>query len=371
MQNNANSLTIYCFTDFFCTTCINDHISEMVSSHRPVSCPSCRKSFSRHDCILVDRHLKDEQEALRKEREAAIELVREAGKLLIESDGQLDSEMWRALYVSFDLPVGIPNRGDPTFTAIPRDALTHLQGATGMKLNSGRNERPASGKSKEAGRCSKIRKLLADLPVNERCVVFSSSKECLFHLKAVFTEDNIGFQAIYTGQTTSELRSAVTKWEGPGEKASDPPPFPCLLVQAGAAASGLTLTAACKMFIMEPFLRQEEENQAYARCHRYSQKHKVTVKVYYTPVSVESRLLHWRKCGKTSSINRGADVATNAELSQFRKGTKIIVHSVDEDSDEDESSISEASDSNGDACDNTTNESLDIAQLNFLLGLLD
>jgi hypothetical protein len=38
-----------------------------------------------------------------------------------------------------------------------------------------------------------------------------------------------------------------------------------LIVQAGAAACGLTLTAACKMFIMEPFRKHEEEKQAYAR----------------------------------------------------------------------------------------------------------
>jgi hypothetical protein len=206
--------------------------------------------------------------------------------------------------------------------------------------------------------------------------VFSSSRECLFHLKAVFLEDNIGFQAIYTGQTTSELRNAVTKWESPGAKASDPPPFPCLLVQAGAAAAGLTLTAACKMFIMEPFLRLEEEHQAYARCHRYSQKHKVIVKVYYTPVSVESRLLQWRKGAKAALKQRGIgdEDDADAEFCRFDKGTKIVVHSIDENSDEEEEGSvtgSEASDCEGEKDNGKPNETLDIAQANFLLGLLD
>lgn len=49
------------------------------------------------------------------------------------------------------------------------------------------------------------------------------------------------------------------------------------------------------MFIMEPFQRIEEEQQAYARCHRYGQEHAVHVKCYYAPTSVESRLLEWRK----------------------------------------------------------------------------
>jgi hypothetical protein len=339
-----------------------------------VSCPSCRRPFANPaDCILVDRHFKSEQ-TLRNERQVAIKLVREAGKLLDESDGQLDAEMWRALYMSFDLPAGIPNRGDPALTAIPREALTHLQGATGMKLNCLRSERPTSGSVKGAGRCSKVQKLLEDLPKNERCVVFSSSKECLSHLSTIFEEVNIGFQAIYTGLTTSQLRSAVTKWESPGAQASDPPPFPCLLVQAGAAAAGLTLTAACKMFIMEPFLRQEEEHQAYARCHRYSQNHKVTVKVYYTPVSVESRLLQWRKGTKLKKRSNDNEDEAEAEFCRFDKGTKIIVHNIDEDSDvEGESTAtgSEASDSDGEKDGGKPNECLDIAQANFLLGLLN
>lgn len=35
--------------------------------------------------------------------------------------------------------------------------------------------------------------------------------------------------------------------------------------------------------------------QAYGRLHRYGQSKDVFVKVYYAPVSVESRLLRWRK----------------------------------------------------------------------------
>ena len=40
---------------------------------------------------------------------------------------------------------------------------------------------------------------------------------------------------------------------------------------------------------------EQEEQQAYARLHRYGQKDQVEATVYYTPVSVESRLLEWRK----------------------------------------------------------------------------
>ena len=65
---------------------------------------------------------------------------------------------------------------------------------------------------------------------------------------------------------------------------------------------GLTLTDASKMFLMEPFLRHEEEQQAYGRLHRYGQTKEVQCKVYYTPVSVESRLLEWRKRDKSAEV---------------------------------------------------------------------
>ena len=43
------------------------------------------------------------------------------------------------------------------------------------------------------------------------------------------------------------------------------------------------------------WLYAQEEQQAYARLHRYGQQNEVDAIVYYTPVSVESRLLEWRK----------------------------------------------------------------------------
>ena len=63
------------------------------------------------------------------------------------------------------------------------------------------------------------------------------------------------------------------------------------------------------MFLMEPFIRQEEEQQAYARCHRYGQQKDVCVKIYYAPVSVESRLLSWRKKAAAKMAGAGSGAA--------------------------------------------------------------
>jgi SNF2 family DNA or RNA helicase len=102
------------------------------------------------------------------------------------------------------------------------------------------------------------------------------------------------------------------------------------------------------MFFLEPFVRQEEEQQAYARCHRFGQEHSVHAKVYFTPVSIESRLLEWRKQVATAS----------------RPDTKVVytdLMEVDEGSDDED--LGDAG--NHDELD----EQDDTAQTLFLLGL--
>jgi hypothetical protein len=159
-----------------------------------------------------------------------------------------------------------------------------------------------------------------DLPRKERSVVFTTSRAAIKHLMALFDLHKISHREVFSGQNPADAQTAVQEWKDSiifeREKTEeenkiiyratevDDNPL-VLIVQAGAAASGLTLTAACKMFFLEPFVRQEEEQQAYARCHRYGQVNPVHAKVYFTPVSVESRLLEWRK--QEASATRMSD----------------------------------------------------------------
>ena len=73
---------------------------------------------------------------------------------------------------------------------------------------------------------------------------------------------DIRCRSLFVGQNVESTESAVLEWQSNNEDSLDDLPCPVLLVQAGAAASGLTLTAASKMFLMEPFLRYSEELQA-------------------------------------------------------------------------------------------------------------
>jgi len=249
-KNDVAKITMLKCSHFFCTNCINHYSQERIASNQPSNCPSCRKAFDIKGAILVDPDLQDERKVYDQEREASKELVREAARMLEESHGHLDASMWKALYLAFDPPANVSNDAHHLYTAIPREFLAHLRAATGMRSNCKASDRPLPGSCKDSGRCSKIQRLLEDLPTNERCVIFSANKDVLMHLRVVLAEEEIGFQMIYSGQSTDELKASVSNWESNGAFLTDPPPFPCLLVQAGAAASGLTLTSASKMFIV-------------------------------------------------------------------------------------------------------------------------
>ena len=99
---------------------------------------------------------------------------------------------------------------------------------------------------------------------------------------------NIGSCCLYTGQPLSENAEAITRWK------NEDLAHRVLIVQTGAAASGLTLVAACKIFVMDAVHHEEEQKQLEARCHRYGQTKPVTVINYFSPVSVESRIFSLR-----------------------------------------------------------------------------
>ena len=289
--------------------------------------------------------------------------------MLEVSNGVIDGDLWHSLFLSIDVPVGVSRRAHPVHTALPRDVLAHLRAATGMDLDCHRSVIPQRN---EYGLSSKIRALLNDLPKGEHAVVFSTSKEGVAHVSAVLRIKNVPCFSLFVGQDTITSAEAVTAWETMACEANTTGPV--LVVQAGAAASGLTLTAASKLFLVEPFSRQEEETQAYARCHRYGQKDNVHVKVYYVPVTVESRLLEWRKraASKMAGISSGSN-ATYVFTELFDEE-----HSDDESSDDgvvdmtDEGLSGEGSgEESNEKSTGDTESSEDQRRTKFLLGLVD
>ena len=339
----------------FCASCINDYIASQIASDRQPKCPTCRKELEKSALVVVDPSLCTNAEQIEaKQRWGAKNLIQKAAKMLDESNGQLDQDMWLQLFLSIDPPTHVSPRGDPRVSAIPREVISFLRAATGFERV--HNNAAALPTLADAdGLSSKMQALLRDLPRTERSVIFTSSRAAVQHLMCLLSFHAIGNRAVFSGQSPAQAERAVFEWKGSFEGwsivetelfSSDNPLV--LIVQSGAAASGLTLTAACKMFFLEPFVRQEEEQQAFARCHRYGQIHAVHAKVYFSPVSVESRLLEWRKQVAAAS----------------RADTKVVYNDI-MDVDDSEGDVDVSADE-----DELDREQEDADQKLFLLGLL-
>lgn len=341
----------------FCLGCLEGYVESRHTDGVESPCPNCRKAFCiQNEVIRVDPAKTTDKEILVSKRNEAKRFVLEASRMLDESNGQLDAHMWEHLYHAIDVPPGTDTSRHYRFTAIPRDVLGHLRNATGLPVDLKPAEYPPGDKNR--GLSTKIRALLSDLPQNERSVVFSDSKSSIKHLKCILEERKIGCCALFSGQKVEETEAAVNEWKSGQIDTSgrEVIPYPVLLVQAGAAASGLTLTAACKMFLLEPFVRQEEEQQAFARCHRYGQKKEVMAKCYFCPVSVESRLLEWRK--------RAANDASIGVDTFAREETRVVYSEL-RDCDE----AQELSEKPTDKMRQEDEEEMD--RTSFLLGLTD
>lgn len=327
-----------------------------------MNCPSCRRAIDqKHTVVLIDTEKSEDSDKLEERRQEAKSLVSKVAKLLEESNGQLDAQVWQELYLSIDLPPDADSSREARFNAIPGDFLAHLRTSTRIPMGARSNEMPNTARfGSDAGLSSKVRQLLADLPRNERSVVFTESKSAVTHAMSVLAKAGIGCRALFSGEAVAAAEVALQDWKStlPDALGNTFIPFPVLIVQSGAAASGLTLTAASKMFFLEPFVRSEEEQQAYARCHRYGQEHPVHVKCYYAPVSVESRLLEWRK-------RASEHPAGNMEDTRVVYSTVAAIDAdVDDDDDDDmdvDEQVAAASDS----------EQAEQSRTAFLLGLTD
>jgi hypothetical protein len=324
-------LTIVCCLaqHLYCRGCLSECLDAATMNHTRPQCPACRKQIdSAQDVFFIDPTRK-EKSASAAARENAKATVLTLSQALEQCSGCLSPQLWYKLFLSIDDPIGGDNSLDHRVSALPRHFMAHLRAAIdGLPVHSTMKTTPHIIDLEKNYISSKLKYLLHNLPKNERSVIFSSSKATVQHLLFLLRIFGIECRALFSGQKVDDSERAVAEWKSTEYETTGEAliPVPVLLVQSGAAASGLTLTASSKLFLVEPFLHQSEEQQAFGRSHRYGQEQPVEVKVLYTPVSVESRLLEWRRRGAATTID-----------------TKIVYLKENEDSDdEDERSIPEA-----------------------------
>jgi hypothetical protein len=238
-------VTVFQCSHLMCRHCFLQLENSKKANGDRLTCSECRKPIT--STIVVDPSKVEDTEVVTERKNSAKRLVEKAAKMLQDGNGILNPELWEALYHSIELKPGLDISRDRQCPAISGDLLGHIRNATKMKPNSTpkcRSENP------EATLSSKFRALLRDLPKDDLSVVFTSSKAVLQHLLVVLEIFDYGCRALFTGQKEAESKAALDDWHNDDN-------VTVLVVQAGAAACGLTLTAARKLFLMEPFRKYE------------------------------------------------------------------------------------------------------------------
>ena len=115
-------------------------------------------------------------------------------------------------------------------------------------------------------------------------IVFSNiMSNCFF--KDYFEQTNTPY-AWLTGSLTSEERQKqITLFE-------NNPTVQAFFISIKAGGTGLNLTAADYVFILDPWWNPSTEQQAIARAHRIGQEKSVMALKFITRESIEEKILH-------------------------------------------------------------------------------
>ena len=125
----------------------------------------------------------------------------------------------------------------------------------------------------------------------ERCpklVIFSQFAKSLQFLSKKLHEWDVGFRMIVAGSSKDNKADAIGQF-------NQDPNCRVFLLQASAAAAGLTLTVAKTCLLLEPFLSVGDEQQAINRIHRIGQTKAVECYTLYAYGTIEERILAWRQ----------------------------------------------------------------------------
>ncbi len=180
------------------------------------------------------------------------------------------------------------NHADPRFPSLDSEFISHHNAAVAdlrsLKL------------------CALMEDMRASIQVDPdaKFVIFSQFSQSLKEVATVLDAEGQGFGYKHVdGHLDGEARTmAVTEFTClPAENVR------CMLLTTGSAASGLTLTVASEIYLLDVMLSAQDEAQALSRAHRIGQSKPVRCVIYYMASSVESRLVEMRQAEGSLSGN--------------------------------------------------------------------
>jgi len=244
-------------------------------------------------------------------------------QVAVSGGPRFTSHHTEAEYSAFPLPreLDFPLRA---MAGLPRDFLTHLRlacGASAAVPGSKTDMHPLSAKMQRL--VQDLRRVMREGDTGDtgKSVVFSSHQRAIDHAGKVLADENIGCVRIVRGDSADDVRNAVTRW-------NRDPECRVFLCHIGAAAAGLTLTAARHCFLLEPCSVHGEEAQAMNRCHRIGQARQVEVTMYYCRNTVEERILAYRMSRGERILEEadGVDEADELSVLHDTAGARVSLH---------------------------------------------
>lgn len=134
-----------------------------------------------------------------------------------------------------------------------------------------------------------------------KSVVFSGWTNHLDLIQLALTNSEINYVRLDGSMTRKARRAALDAFANDDD-------ITCILVSIAAGGLGLNLTAASRVFVMEPQYNPAQEDQAVERVHRLGQKREVRIVKYIMDDSFEEKMLLLQKKKKALadiSIEKG------------------------------------------------------------------
>ncbi|KAJ7638290.1 SNF2 family N-terminal domain-containing protein [Roridomyces roridus] len=180
-------------------------------------------------------------------------------------------------------------------------------------------EQPAASSSKNisAKRSAKLDVIVSFLhavPDGEKTLIFSNFVQFLEIAKSRLTAEGIPSE-IFTGDLKEQERSANVKRFCDGDPSSDPKAPRVMLVSIQAGGTGLNLTAANHVIIVDPWWQPSTERQAIDRVNRIGQTRPVEVLRLVATDTIEEKSLSENLI--PTVIPEADDAPTNEDLLSF------------------------------------------------------
>ena len=152
-----------------------------------------------------------------------------------------------------------------------------------------------------------LESLQHSIAAGHRALVFSQWTSLLDRVEPLLAQNKISFLRI-DGSTRDRgsVVEAFQRVDGP----------PVMLLTLGAGGTGLTLTAADHVYILDPWWNPAVEDQAADRTHRIGQENPVLIHRLVARDTVEERILKLQEFKRTQAQAVLAGKVTQAQSSQ-------------------------------------------------------